>query len=46
MADFGIGGLHPVRIGEGNEPGYYDVKLCGEASANTGKKGFELGSDG
>jgi hypothetical protein len=46
MADIGIGSLYAGRIGKGNGPGYYDVEFRGEAAANPGKKGFEVGSDG
>jgi hypothetical protein len=45
MADFGIGDLQAGRIREGNRPGYFDLKLCGESSSKTGKKRFEVGCD-
>jgi hypothetical protein len=45
MADFGIGGLHAGGIAEGNEPGYYNLKLGSIAAADTSKKGFKVGRE-
>ena len=44
-ADFGIGGLNAGGIGEGNGPGYYNLKLWSEAAADTGKQGFKVGRE-
>jgi hypothetical protein len=43
MADFGIGGLHAGGIGEGNGPGYYNLKLGSEAVAKTSQSRLEVG---
>ena len=40
-----IGGLHAGRIGEGNGPGYYNLKLGSEAAADKGKRGFKVGRE-
>ena len=45
MADFGIGGLHVEGIGEGNGPGYYNLKLGSEAAADTNKQVFKVGRE-
>ena len=45
MADFWIGGFHAGGIGEGNGPGYYNLKLGIEAAADTGKQGFRVGRE-
>ena len=41
----GIGGLHAGGIGEGNGPGYYNLKLGSEAAADTGKQEFKVGRE-
>jgi len=45
MTDSKIGGLHAGGIGEGEGPGYYDLKLGSEAAADAGEKGFRVGQD-
>jgi len=37
--------LHAGGIGEGNRPGYYNLKFGSEAAADRGKKGFEVSND-
>jgi len=32
-------------IGEGNGPGYYNLKLGSQAAADTGKQGFKVGRE-
>ena len=45
MADSGIGGLHAGGIGEGNGPGYYNLKLGSEAAADTSNQGSKVGRE-
>ena len=43
MADIGIGGLYAGGIGEGNEPGYDDPELGGQAVGDSSQERFGIG---
>ena len=43
MADIGIGGLYAGGIGEGNEPGYDDPELGGEAVGDSSQERSGIG---